>query len=171
MSSKFCFKCHYKVAMDVMECPQCEAKSFLHKDPAIAAAEEELAQQSREQLKNMSPGDQSHAVWNWDQSEEFSRIEQHAVEKAIDPEKLEAFKKRLQSELDELEYLEWRSHQPEWKDPKVQQRWQNISSTAAGVAIGTSILGSQLGNIKNALSGNSASDGGGIADWIGDIFS
>ena len=170
MSSKFCFNCHFKVAMDVMECPECNAKSFLHKDPAIAAAEEELAKRSREQLRNMTPGDRTDTHWNWDQEEEIAKIARISAEKAMDPEKLEAFKKRLQKELEELEYLEWRSHQPGWKDPEVQQRWKNITATAAGVAIGTSVLRSQLGMIQNNFSRNDSSDTGGIGNWLGDLF-
>ena len=157
MSSKYCDKCQRKVTMDIMECPDCHATSFVHKNPARAELASELAGYQQEQIKITSP-------------KELAIIMQQK-ENAMDPIKLDLFRRRLHGELDELEYLEWRSHQPGWTDPEVQQRWKNITATAAGVAVGTSLLRSQLGNINNTLSGDNSSDAGGIADWLGDIFS
>lgn len=88
--------------------------------------------------------------------------------KLIDPEKLAMFKARFAKELEELEYLEWRSRQPGWKSDEVQQRMKNISATAAGVALGTSFLRSQLGNIQNSVSAGSDEDS---PSWLGDLFS
>jgi hypothetical protein len=67
----------------------------------------------------------------------------------------------------------------------MEQRWKNISSTAAGVAIGSSMINSQLRSLRDEISDDSGdsdggdsdggdSDGGdsdgGIMDWFNDAF-
>jgi len=57
----------------------------------------------------------------------------------------------------------------------MEQRWKKISSTAAGVTIGSSMITSQLRSLREEISGDGGdSDGGdsdgGIMDWFGDIF-
>lgn len=153
VANKFCFKCTQAVPMDVFVCPQCSAESFLHHDPnkPLPSSDSEEPSRSNGNLRSVSQ----------------SRVAPPPP-KEIDPEKLELFKARFAKELEELEYLEWRSHQPGWKSDEVQQRIKHISATAAGVAIGTSILRSQLGSIQDAMSSDS---GGDSSSWLGDLFS
>jgi len=63
--------------------------------------------------------------------------------------------------------LEWRARQPGWRNEEVQQRIKNISATAAGVAIGTSFLRSQLGTISESLSSKDDQES---TSWLGDLF-
>ena len=175
MGLKFCEKCYEKVEQYVMECPACQATSFVHKDPTKTAAQLELEEKARGQLRNMTPGERKIAAPERDQASEVAQLRLSQLEKAMSPEKLDAFRKRLQKELLELEYLEWRSMQPGWKSTEMEQRWKKISSTAAGVTIGSSMITSQLRSLREEISGDGGdSDGrdsdGGIMDWFGDIF-
>jgi hypothetical protein len=180
MGLKFCEKCYEKVEQYVMECPECQTTSFVHKDPTKTAAQLELEEKAREQLRSMTPGERKIAGPEPDQGAEVAQLRLSQLEKAMGPEKLDAFRKRLQKELLELEYLEWRSMQPGWKSPEMEQRWKNISSTAAGVAIGSSMINSQIRSLRDEISdGGGDSDGGdsdggdsdrGIMDWFNDAF-
>lgn len=156
-----------------MECPECQASSFLHQDPKKSAAELEQEKAAREQLRSMTPGERKKVAQDWSQENNSAQVQLSQKEKALGPEKLEAFRRRYQKELLELEYIEWRSLQPGWKGPEMQQRLKNISSTAAGVAIGTSFMNGQLRSLRDEISGEGGEGGedeGGVMDWIGDIF-
>lgn len=139
--------------MDVFICPKCSSESFVHHDPS-------------KPHPNSLPVNQAYSGGN------LKSVKSASVPvtppKEIDPEKLAMFKARFAKELEELEYLEWRSRQPGWKSDEVQQRLKNISATAAGVAIGTSFLRSQLGNIQGSVSSDSDEES---TSWLGDLFS
>jgi hypothetical protein len=74
----------------------------------------------------------------------------------MDPELLAKFKHRFKLELEEISYLEWRAMQPEWQhqvmkansNPKSQAVLSGLVgpravTTAAGVLIGTTIIGTE----------------------------
>ncbi len=139
--------------MDIFVCPQCSAESFVHHDPS-------------KPHPNSAPVETDISTRSLRPVSAYSTPIAPPIE--IDPEKLAMFQARFAKELEELEYLEWRSRQPGWKNEEVQQRIRNISTTAAGVAIGTSILRSQINNIQNSLSSNSDGES---SSWIEDLFS
>jgi hypothetical protein len=106
----------------------------------------------------------------------------------MDPDLLAKFKHRFQLELEEIAYLEWRAMQPEWKfqvmkaekDPKSQAiiggfAGPHAVTTAAGVFIGTTAIRTELDEMNNDEGGESSDssgdDEGGIAGFLGDIFS
>jgi len=138
--------------MDIFVCPECSCESFVHHNPS-------------KPHPNVEPIEEIHSVRTLK-----SRESGHAplpAPKEIDPEKLAMFKARFVKELEEIEYLEWRARQPGWKNEEVQQRIKNISATAAGVAIGTSFLRSQLGAMSESLSTDSDQES---TSWLGDLF-
>lgn len=168
MGLKFCEKCHQKVEQYIMECPECQATSFVHRDPTKSVAELELEEKARERIRSMNPSERKDSTFYRNQHADLEELRLSQVDRAMGPKKLAAFKERLEKELLELEYLEWRSLQPGWKNPEMQQRLKNISTTAAGVAIGTSLINSHLRGLGNEIEGE---NGEGVLDWIGDIFS
>jgi hypothetical protein len=106
----------------------------------------------------------------------------------MDPDLLAKFKHRFQLELDEIAYLEWRAMQPEWKfqvmkaekDPKSQAiiggfAGPHAVTTAAGVFIGTTIIGTEPNDTSNDQAGESSDisgdEEGGILGLLGDLFS
>jgi hypothetical protein len=104
----------------------------------------------------------------------------------MDPELLAKFKHRFQLELEEISYLEWRAMQPEWQhqvmkansDPKSQAVLSGLVGpravgTAAGVLIGTTIIGTESnGNDQGGESiDSSGAEEGGIFGLLGDILS
>jgi len=105
-------------------------------------------------------------------------------EESMDPELLVRFKRRFKSELEEISYLEWRALQPEWKfqvnkaetDPKSQAIIGGLVgpravTAAAGVFIGTTVVGTESNDINNDLGGESGGDEGGIAGFLDGLFS
>ena len=148
MGAKFCIKCNKKIDMNTFVCPDCSSESFFHHDPSLPFPYEGEAQEATSATKQLKDRKEAKPL------------------KVIDPEKLEKFQARFEKELEELEYLEWRSRQPGWRDPEVQNRMKNISATAAGVALGTTVLRTQLGSIQNAISPGDNGDSG----WLGDLF-
>ena len=109
-------------------------------------------------------------------------------EASIDPELLVRFKRRFQLELEEIAYLEWRAMQPEWqfqvmkaeKDPKSQAIiggfvGPHAVTTAAGVFIGATIIGTEPNDMSNDQGGESSDtsgdDEGGIAGCLDGLFS
>jgi hypothetical protein len=106
----------------------------------------------------------------------------------MDPDLLAKFKHRFQLELEEIAYLEWRAMQPEWqfqvmkaeKDPKSQAILGGFVgpravTTAAGVFIGTTIIGTEPNDMSNDQGGESSDisgdDEGGIAGFLDGLFS
>jgi len=117
--------------------------------------------------------------------EEEKRL-QH--EESMDPDLLAKFKHRFQLELEEIAYLEWRAMQHQWqflvmkaeKDPKSQAIiggfvGPHAVTTAAGVFIGTTIIGTEPNDISNDQGGESSDisgdDEGGIAGFLDGLFS
>ena len=116
--------------------------------------------------------------------EEANRLK---FEESMDLELLAKFKHRFQLELEEISYLEWRAMQPQWqflvmkaeKDPKSQAILggfvgPHAVTTAAGVFIGTTIIGTELDEM-NDDEGGEGSDGsgdeeGGIAGFLDGLF-
>jgi hypothetical protein len=109
-------------------------------------------------------------------------------EESMDPDLLAKFKHRFQLELEEIAYLEWRAMQDQWKfqvmkaekDPKSQAIiggfvGPQAVTTAAGVFIGTTAIRTELDEMNNddvgESSDSSGDDEGGIAGFLGDIFS
>jgi hypothetical protein len=107
-------------------------------------------------------------------------------EESMDPELLAKFKHRFKLELEEISYLEWRAMQPEWQhqvmkansDPKSQAVLSGLVGpravgTAAGVFIGTTIIGTESnGDDQGGESiDSSGAEEGGIFGLLGDILS
>ena len=104
-------------------------------------------------------------------------------EASIDPELLVKFKRRFQSELEEMTYLEWRAMQPQWRlqvtkngsEPSVESETSGLSgtqmrSTAAGVFSGTAAIRAQLDEINNEEDGESSESSGDDEDGIAGFF-
>ena len=117
--------------------------------------------------------------------EEEERLQREA---SMDPDLLAKFKHRFQLELEEITYLEWRALQPQWKfqvmkaekDPKSQGIiggfvGPHAVTTAAGVFIGTTIIGTEPNDMSNDQGGESSDssggDEGGIAGFLDGLFS
>jgi hypothetical protein len=172
MSVKYCIACGWPVEFTVLACPNCKATSFDHRDPEMQIVP---PVSSAPILQRKSPSE----------IEEEKRLQ---YEESIDPDLLVRFKRRFQSELEEISYLEWRAMQPEWKfqvmkaekDPKSQSviggfAGPHAVTTAAGVFIGTTVIGTESDDMNNnevgESSDSSADDEGGISGLLGDLFS
>jgi hypothetical protein len=107
-------------------------------------------------------------------------------EESMDPELLAKFKHRFKLELEEISYLEWRAMQPEWQhqvmkansDPKSQAVLSGLVGpravgTAAGVFIGTTIIGTESnGNDQGGESiDSSGAEEGGIFGFFEGLLS
>ena len=149
MGEKYCVKCNKRIEMNIFVCPECSSESFFHHDPNLPFP-----------YAGTPPVD-DNKVFPWQLPPEPKTV------KTIDPEKLEKFQARFSKELEELEYLEWRSRQPGWRDPDLQKRMKGITATAAGVALGTAALRGQLGDIKSAITDDGSGEDSG---WFGDLF-
>jgi hypothetical protein len=104
----------------------------------------------------------------------------------MDPELLAKFKHRFKLELEEISYLEWRAMQPEWQH-QVRKANSNPNSqailsglvgpravtTAAGVLIGTTIIGTAPnGNDQGGESiDSSGAEEGGIFGFFEGLLS
>lgn len=157
--NKFCDKCSYELAMDIFTCPKCSSGVFVHRDPNQPfpiSPTEELPRTSGT-LRSLSTARETSP-----QTREAS-----PKPREIAPEKLKKFKARFAKELENLEYLEWRSVQPNWKNDNVQQRMKSIQTTAAGVFLGTSVLRAEVNNIQDM---NLADSNEGSSDLLGDLF-
>jgi hypothetical protein len=120
----------------------------------------------------------------------FSEIEEEKrvkLDESINPEILKKFKNRLNLELEEIAYQEWRAMQPEWKsevaraesNPKSQANIGGFASshagaTALGVFVGTTAIRAQLADINENQNDDSGGDSGeaegGMFDSLGDFF-
>lgn len=149
MGIKYCTNCNMKVDMNVSSCPDCSTQSFFHHDPNLPFPYEN----SSNTMEKVSSS---------------NNIRQSIKpKKELDPVKLQKFQERFAKELEELEYLEWRSNQPGWRNPEIQKSLQQIRNTAAGVALGSFGLRYQLGQIQNNLT---SPDSGSDSSWLGDLF-
>ena len=119
---------------------------------------------------------------------EIEEENRRQFEESIDPDVLVRFKRRFQSELEEITYLQWRAMQPQWKaqvakaesDPKSEVGVSSFVTTqpyttAAGVFIGTSMIRNQLDEVNDNLADESTEisggdEEGGIAGFLDGLF-
>jgi DNA-directed RNA polymerase subunit RPC12/RpoP len=113
------------------------------------------------------------------------------LDESIEPAVLIKFKRRMELELAEIAYLEWRALQPQWKfqvnkaatDPKSQAITGGFVgpravTTAAGVIIGAAVISTEPDE-RNFGEGGEGGEGGdssgdeegGILGLLGDLFS
>ncbi len=156
-------------------CPQCNSRFF-----TLVALQEVPASETRSPAPKVAyvPPKSQYEI------EEENRLK---FEQSMDPEMLARFKRRFQSELEEIAYLQWRAMQPQWKaevakaesDPKSQTGVSSFVAsqpytTAAGVFMGTAMIRTQLDEVNSNLTeesaGGSADEDGGILDMLGDVF-
>ena len=166
-----CFACGWWVEHTVLACPNCKASNFDHRDPEM----------------QIDPWVGSTPVLQRKSQYEIEDEERLQREASMDPDLLARFKHRFQLKLEEIAYLEWRAMQPEWKfqvmkaekDPKSQAIvggfvGPHAVTTAAGVFIGTTIIGTELDEM-NDDEGGKGSDGSGddegeIAGFLDGLF-
>lgn len=175
MATKYCISCGWSVDHTVLTCPNCNTSNFDHREV--------------DNRTDVPISDTPHTPRkSRAEMEEEARLK---LDEAIDPNILAKFKHRLQLELEEIAYLEWRANQPAWKDqvenasvtstqhPEVHPMiGPRAISTAAGVFIGTSMIRGQLSAINNNLneiSSENSGDGGGdeeggFLEMLGGIF-
>jgi hypothetical protein len=94
----------------------------------------------------------------------------------------------MELELEEISYLEWRALQPQWKFQMMKAQKDPTSqaitggfvgphavTAAAGVLIGTTIIGTEPNDMSNDQGGESSDtsgdDEGGIAGCLDGLFS
>jgi hypothetical protein len=172
MSGKFCSACGWWVEHSASACPNCKASNFDHRDP--------------ETQTNSAVG--STTVLQRKSQSEIEEENRRQFEESIDPDVLVRFKRRFQSELEEITYLQWRAMQPQWKaqvakaesDPKSDAGVSGFVTTqpyttAAGVFIGTSMIRNQLDEVNDNLADESTEisggdEEGGFLDSLGDFF-
>jgi len=119
---------------------------------------------------------------------EIEEEKRFKLDESLKPEVLIKFKRRMELELAEIAYLEWRALQPQWKfqvmnaekDSKSQAiigrfAGPHAVTTAAGVFIGTTAIRTELDEMNDDQGGESSDssgdDEGGIAGLLGDLFS
>ena len=172
MSGKYCFACGWWVDHTVLACPNCKASNFDHRDPEM----------------QIDPPVGSTPVLQRKSRSEIEEANRLKFEESMDPDLLAKFKHRFQLELEEIAYLEWRAMQHQWKfqvmkaekDPKSQGIiggfvGPRAVTTAAGVFIGTTIIGTEPNDMSNDQGGESSDisgdDEGGIAGFLDGLFS
>jgi len=165
-----------QVGREFGRCPQCNSRFF-----TLVSLQEVPASSIQTAVPRVpyAPPKSQYQI------EEEKRL-QH--EESMDPDLLAKFKHRFQLELEEISYLEWRAMQPQWqflvmkaeKDPNSQAILGGFVgpravTTAAGVLIGTTVIGTEPDDTNNDEGGESSDssgdDEGGIAGFLGDIFS
>jgi RNA polymerase subunit RPABC4/transcription elongation factor Spt4 len=171
---KSCSKCNAEYEAQVSKCPECDSEFFILVSPQDSSDSSIVSRAGR--VPYVRPKSKFEI-------EEEKRLEH---EESMDPELLAKFKHRFKLELEEISYLEWRALQPEWQhqvmkansDPKSQAVLSGLVSpravgTAAGVFIGTTIIGTESnGNDQGGESiDSSGAEEGGIIGLLGDLFS
>jgi hypothetical protein len=171
---KSCSNCNAEYEAQVSKCPKCDSPFYILVSP------QDSPDSSIDAVLPRVPYVQQKTQF---EIEEEKRLKH---EESMDPELLAKFKHRFKLELEEISYLEWRAMQPEWQhqvmkansDPKSQAVLSGLVGpravgTAAGVFIGTTIIGTESnGNDQGGESiDSSGAEEGGIFGLLGDILS
>ena len=174
MNIKSCSNCNAEYEAQVSKCPKCDSPFYILVSP------QDSTDSSIDAVLPRVPYVQQKTQF---EIEEEKRLKH---EESMDPELLAKFKHRFKLELEEISYLEWRAMQPEWQhqvmkansDPKSQAVLSGLVGpravgTAAGVFIGTTIIGTESnGNDQGGESiDSSGAEEGGIFGLLGDILS
>jgi hypothetical protein len=171
---KSCSNCNAEYEAQVSKCPKCDSPFYILVSP------QDSPDSSIDAVLPRVPYVQQKTQF---EIEEEKRLKH---EESMDPELLAKFKHRFKLELEEISYLEWRAMQPEWQhqvmkansDPKSQAVLSGLVGpravgTAAGVFIGTTIIGTESnGDDQGGESiDSSGAEEGGIFGLLGDILS
>ena len=174
MNIKSCSNCNAEYEAQVSKCPKCDSPFYILVSP------QDSPDSSIDAVLPRVPYVQQKTQF---EIEEEKRLKH---EESMDPELLAKFKHRFKLELEEISYLEWRAMQPEWQhqvmkansDPKSQAVLSGLVGpravgTAAGVFIGTTIIGTESnGDDQGGESiDSSGAEEGGIFGLLGDILS
>ena len=176
MNIKSCSNCNAEYEAQVSKCPKCDSEFFIVVSPQDSP---DSSIDSRAARVPYVPPKSQYEI------EEEERLQREA---SMDPDLLAKFKHRIKLELEEIAYLEWRAMQHEWKDqvmkaekdPKSQAIiggfvGPHAVTTAAGVFIGTTIIGTEPNDMSNDQGGESSDisgdDEGGIAGFLDGLFS
>ena len=174
MNLKSCSACNAEYEAHIGKCPTCNSSYF-----TVVSLQEE-PDSSIDGIVSRVPYVRPKSKY---EIEEEQRL-QH--EESMDPDLLAKFKHRIKLELEEIAYLEWRAMQPEWQhqvmkansDPKSQAVLSGLVSpravgTAAGVFIGTTIIGTESnGNDQGGESiDSSGAEEGGIFGFFEGLLS
>ena len=159
MKKKRCGKCFADVQSTAIYCPHCGiVDSWLptpQKEAAIAP--EDLWQPTAPEVASTAQVPVPDA----------DATRRELVDASLGEKKVAQYRARLQKEMEELEYQQWRELQPEWHEVTksaganpthqfsrggVASTFQNpMFATAAGVFIGTGAMRYQLGEIQKDL--------------------
>ena len=174
MNIKSCSNCNAEYEAQVSKCPKCDSEFFILVSPQDSPDSSIDSRAGR--VPYVRPKSQFEI-------EEEKRLKH---EESMDPELLAKFKHRFKLELEEISYLEWRAMQPEWQhqvmkansDPKSQAVLSGLVGpravgTAAGVFIGTTIIGTESnGNDQGGESiDSSGAEEGGIFGFFEGLLS
>ena len=175
MNLKSCSTCNAEYEAHIGKCPKCNSTYFTVVSP------QEEPDSSIDGIVPRVPYVRPKSKY---EIEEEQRL-QH--EESMDPDLLAKFKHRFKLELEEIAYLEWRAKQPEWQfqvmkansDPKSQAVLGGFVgpravTTAAGVLIGATIIGTEPNDMNNEQGGesidSSGAEEGGISDFFDGLF-
>ena len=181
MNLKSCSACNAEYEAHIGKCPKCNSTYFTVVSP------QEEPDSSIDGIVPRVPYVRPKSKFEIEEEQRLQEEEQRLQEEeSMDPDLLAKFKHRFKLELEEISYLEWRAMQPEWQhqvmkaksDPKSQAVLSGLVGpravgTAAGVFIGTTIIGTESnGNDQGGESiDSSGAEEGGIFGLLGDILS
>lgn len=182
MNIKSCSNCNAEYEAQVSKCPKCDSEFFILVSP------QDSPDSSIDSRAGRVPYVRPKSQFEIEEEKRLEIEEEKRLkhEESMDPELLAKFKQRFKLELEEISYLEWRAMQPEWQhqvmkansDPKSQAVLSGLVGpravgTAAGVFIGTTIIGTESnGNDQGGESiDSSGAEEGGIFGLLGDILS
>jgi hypothetical protein len=165
---KSCSACNAEYEAHIGKCPKCNSTYF-----TVVSLQEE-PDSSIDGIVPRVPYVRPKSKF---EIEEEQRLQE---EESMDPDLLAKFKHRFKLELEEIAYLEWRAKQPEWQfqvmnansDPKSQAVLGGFVgprtvTTAAGVIIGATVIGTEPNDVNNDEGGGSSGgEEGGISDFF-----
>ncbi len=168
MNLKSCSACNAEYEAHIGKCPKCNSTYF-----TVVSLQEE-PDSSIDGIVPRVPYVRPKSKF---EIEEEQRLQE---EESMDPDLLAKFKHRFKLELEEIAYLEWRAKQPEWQfqvmnansDPKSQAVLGGFVgprtvTTAAGVIIGATVIGTEPNDVNNDEGGGSSGgEEGGISDFF-----
>jgi len=165
---KSCSACNAEYEAHIGKCPKCNSTYF-----TVVSLQEE----PDSSIDGIVPRVRYVRPKSKFEIEEEQRLQD---EESMDPDLLAKFKHRFKLELEEIAYLEWRAKQPEWQfqvmnansDPKSQAVLGGFVgprtvTTAAGVIIGATVIGTEPNDVNNDEGGGSSGgEEGGISDFF-----
>jgi hypothetical protein len=207
MKKKRCGKCFTDIQASAQYCPQCGSienwlptpKEATNETPVeVWKPEKSSGEPSRRSfcpecgernIKNLDLCDycntrinKSGAADLLDSPGDLQAAQRESLNKSLGVEKVAQYQSRLQQEIDEIQYQQWRSLQPEWEQvagnlPKVNSTNRGVFpnptavfTTASGVMLGTAGLRHEVGEIQEKFdsegSENSESESG-FFDFLG----